>query len=77
MVKITFLKNLSFLGTTSIGGGDSGSDDFYHKKKYFRKPHIHTGLLKKKIRKNNEKHRSYGQKNFYQKIAKKLNLYYM
>ena len=52
MFKITFFKNVSFLRTTSIGSG--GSYDFYQTKKHFRKPHIHTGLFKKNIRKNNE-----------------------
>ena len=60
-----------FFRTTSIGGGGGGSDDFYHRKKIFSKTSHPFWSFQKKIRKNNEKHRRYGQKNFYQKNAKK------
>ena len=71
MLKICFSKNLNFFGTKSIGGGGGGSDGFYQTKKIFLKTSHPYWSVPKKIRKNNEKHRRYGQKNLLCKKCKK------
>ena len=76
-LKLHFKKTCTFLELHQSAAAVAAAMIFTIEKKYFRKPHIHSGLFKKKIRKNNEKHRRYGQKNFYQKNAKKLNFSYM
>ena len=50
VVKITFLKILSLLRTTSIGGSGGGSDDFYQTKKIFSKTSHPYWSVQKKIR---------------------------
>ena len=50
MLKICFSKNISFFGTTSIGGG-GGSDGFYQTKKIFLKTSHPYWSVKKKFEK--------------------------